>query len=175
MSITATDIPSLFNRARAALVFLGVERQTEDHDELNFFMAYLGDEVMLEDYQDYLDEVDKRCSKIESWKFRRDREIKLCEYVGEVGQRYQFDSMTVTFTKTEETEHGVRSMTTMTDETGNHFVYWNTINLKDENNQPIAAQKGQKVSFKAGVKEHKIFREVKQTVLGRALKAKLIS
>lgn len=111
-------------------------------------------------------------------------------YLGTPGQALILE-VTVTFTKTFETEYGMRYLTMMNDDAGNIVKYWNNVNILDpvlaqvqemENNPELpaenrgkrAAVKGDKVKLKASVKEHEIYKGVRGTVIQRARKVELI-
>jgi len=79
-------------------------------------------------------------------------------FVGQIKERLQL-TLTITFTTSFETMYGTSFLYNMVDDQGNVFVWFSSV--------AIRADKGDVWTLKGTVKEHKIYRDTKQTVLTR--------
>ena len=106
--------------------------------------------------------------------------VKSSAHVGTVGERQTFTAK-VEKIISGEGQFGFWHITKMIcEETGQQLVYKNTINIKDtvdEEGHPVShfVDEGDTVQFDAKIKEHSDFNGVKQTVLQRATKSKIIT
>lgn len=185
MSATAeaTDLTELFHRAKNALAILGLADQGQWAQDLRLFMKYENDQEMLETYQDFVQDVEKTCGLIERRQLEHERQAAVSGWVGIQGQRQDFTARVqaaLTFKPKEGHEDfGDKHLTILHDDDGNVLVYWNTIKLpaatvEDPFAEKRPAEKGERVSFAAMVVEHSEYKGVKQTLLQRVTKAKLL-
>jgi hypothetical protein len=98
-------------------------------------------------------------------KFKKN-EADPSQHIGTVGERATITA-TVVFTKDFNGTYGPGTLTVLRDEAGNVLKYWNAIRFDG-----AEAQKGDKVTFSAGIKEHGNYQGVNETVLTRVTKAK---
>lgn len=130
----------------------------------------------------YNEEQERKRKELEAkWAAEREAEQKNSKFLGEIGERLEFTG-TISFVKFFDGEFGTRYLTKVVTDEGNVVMYWNIIgadvtdfNLCDKEITKIDAAKGDRVYFKAAVKKHDEFRDVKQTVVSRATKGKLLS
>jgi hypothetical protein len=102
-------------------------------------------------------------------------------HLGEVGERIQFTG-TITFEKSFENEWGYSYLTKIRTDEGSEVIYWNLIPCLVNDVRECAAKpttkmdatKGDRVTFFAKVKKHDEYNGVKQTVVQRATKGKLL-
>lgn len=172
-------------RAQAILPELKLESQTRNvvlefiaQAEESFLTETENERLSLETVRDYIYPIIIRWEGILQ---KRKDEAKTSNFVGQIGEAKFFEA-TVVFWKSFEGDFGTRFLTMLKDDCGNALKYWNNFNIID----PIEAQangtdgkrvarKGDKIKFKATIKDHDIYKDVKSTVLSRARKAELIS
>ena len=87
----------------------------------------------------------------------RDKRLFPSNYVGEVKQRSEF-TLKVQFSINFANDWGGTTMTNLKDKDGNVFVYWGSA---------FVGSKGDEVKLIATIKEHKLYRGVKQTLINR--------
>ena len=121
-------------------------------------------------------------------KKRREAEGKLSNHVGTVGERIEITA-TIVMIKSYEKAYSFNkwdtqgTITKLVDDNGNQFIYFNDIKTKELHavdarmNTPSFedTDKGDKVCFRAMVKEHSEYQGTKQTILKRASKAVLLA
>lgn len=117
----------------------------------------------------------------EKWEAERKAEQEGSEHIGEVGDRIEFTG-TVSFTRSFENDYGFGFQTKLVTDDGNVVIYWNLFGaevadfgIDPDNIKKIDAEKGDRITFRAAVKKHDEFKGVKQTVISRATKCKLLS
>ena len=81
------------------------------------------------------------------------------EFVGEVKKRLMFPHLEVTFVRAFDGNYGTTYLHKMVDPEGNQFTWWASI--------PEPFDVGDMLTGKGSVKDHEVYREVKQTVLTR--------
>ena len=86
----------------------------------------------------------------------RERRLSPSNFVGEIGQRNDFD-VSVKFRLRFENYYGISWLNNLVDAQGNVFIYWGK----------CLGDKGDNIKFKATIKEHKVYNGVKQTVVNR--------
>lgn len=87
---------------------------------------------------------------------RRAEEVAKAEWIGTIGERVDLD-LTVAFRTSFETQFGICHVHSMRDAAGNVVVY--------KGNR--IAEKGQRITMKATIKEHAVYKDLKQTVVSR--------
>jgi len=99
-------------------------------------------------------------SKVKKHSFKiaelREKRLRPSNFVGEVGQRNDFD-VSVKFRLRFENDYGISWLNNLVDAQGNVFIYWGK----------CLGDKGDNIKFKATIKEHKVYNGVKQTVVNR--------
>jgi hypothetical protein len=96
------------------------------------------------------------------WNIAKLRERAESEHIGKIGQRIEIDATMIVCIGFDNF-YGTTYINTMKDADGNVFVYKGSNRL---------AKNGEKVSIKATVKEHGVYKGVKQTVVNRPSKMK---
>lgn len=110
------------------------------------------------------------------WKAEKEALQNSSKHIGEIGVRQEFVG-TVTFTKSFENDWGIGFMTKLVTDDGNEVMYWNIIGADASEfnfDGKIDADKGDRVSFFAKIKDHGEYDGVKQTTVQRATKGKLL-
>lgn len=141
-----------------------------DHAMIVDFLLNARRNVFLSNlYENYLDYgaltenqcecVRKAIAKQNEWQTAAAEKAATTEYFGEIGKRQDF-VLTVTFHTGFESEYGFVNVIGFINENGNVFIYKGS-------SRPKIIQKGDSVSFKATIKEHKEREGVKQTILAR--------
>lgn len=87
---------------------------------------------------------------------RKAEEAAKAQWVGTVGERREFE-LTVAFRTSFETQYGIMHVHSMRDAAGNVVVYKGA----------QIGEKGEKLKIKATVKEHAVYKDLKQTVVSR--------
>lgn len=187
MSATAHET-SLFDRCRHALGILGIGNDSEDAQDLLKALAYEGQSIDLSAHGAWVKMIEGICHKIERIHFEKTRKAAICKHVGIVGERQEFAARVV-FTKTfpadPENEDPAKArmfesyLTILNDVDGNVLKYWNRVNLPAPTDEdPKAkrpAEKGERVQFCAMVAQHGEYQGIKDTLIQRVTKAKLLT
>lgn len=177
------DLTELMHRAKNALSILGIADMGEWAQDLRLFLKYEENHEGLEAYMGFVEQVAKILLRIERRQLEHERQAAVSDWVGEQGQRRDFTARVqaaLTFKPKEgQEDFGDKHLTILHDDDGNVLVYWNTIRLpaatvEDPFAEKRPAEKGERVSFAAMVVEHSEFKGVKQTLLQRVTKAKLL-
>lgn len=111
------------------------------------------------------------------WKAEREAITKSSKHIGNIDERIEFTG-TVVFTKDFETEYGIGYMTKVHTDDGCEVIYWNNFGL-DASEQgftehKIDSDKGDRITFFAAIKAHSEYQGIKQTVIKRATRGKLL-
>lgn len=86
----------------------------------------------------------------------REKRLYPSNFFGEVGQRTDFD-VSLKFRLRFENYYGISWLNNLVDAQGNVFVYWGK----------CLGNKGDNIKMKATIKEHKVYKGIKQTVVNR--------
>ena len=86
----------------------------------------------------------------------RQKRLYPSNFFGEVGQRTDFD-VSLKFRLRFENDYGISWLNNLVDAQGNVFVYWGK----------CLGNKGDNIKMKATIKEHKVYKGIKQTVVNR--------
>jgi len=112
------------------------------------------------------------------WAAEREEMLKTSKHLGTIGERIEFTG-TIVFEKSFETEYGIGCMSKVHTDDGCEIMYWNTFNLDVTSvgftDHKIESHKGDHVTFFAAVKVHSEYNGIKQTVVKRATRAKLLA
>lgn len=99
------------------------------------------------------------------------------KFIGTIDERLQFTG-TIVFTKSFENAYGIGHMTKVHTDDGSEVMYWNIIGLDASDlgftDHKLDGNVGDKVTFYAAVKDHSVYNGIKQTVVKRATRGKLI-
>jgi len=108
----------------------------------------------------------------EDRKNEKTKEFKKSNFVGEVGEKTPLENLTIQNISGFEGSFGWTNIYRMTDEKGNIYTKFGTINPRFiTKDSPVTdISKGAVVSFTAEIKKHDTYKETKQTTLGRLSK-----
>jgi len=100
------------------------------------------------------------------------KEFKKSTFVGDVGEKEKLENLTIQNISGFEGSFGWTNIYRLTDEKGNIYTKFGTINPRFINDDsPVTdISKGAVVSFTAEIKKHDTYKDIKQTVLGRLSK-----
>lgn len=184
MSTTeAIDLTELMHRAKSALAILGLADNSQWAQDLRLFLKYEENHEGLAKFPEFVEDIAHVLQRIERRQLEHERQAAVSGWVGEQGQRRDFTARVqaaLTFKPKEgQEDFGDKHLTILHDDDGNVLVYWNTIKLPAATvENPFAekrpAEKGERVSFAAMVVKHGEYKGVKQTLLQRVTKAKLL-
>jgi uncharacterized protein (DUF3820 family) len=111
------------------------------------------------------------------WKAEAEAMQKSSRHLGTIGERMEFTG-TVVFEKSFDTEYGVGFMTKVHTDDGCELMYWNIFGLDASElgytHGKLDSQKGDRITFFAAVKDHSEYNGIKQTVIKRATRGKLL-
>jgi len=111
------------------------------------------------------------------WKSERESMINSSKHIGTIGERIEFTG-TIMFIKQFDTSYGTGSMTKVHTDDGYELIYWNTFKVDASelgfDLNKLDGAKGDRITFFATVKEHNEYNGIKQTIVKRATKTKLL-
>lgn len=111
------------------------------------------------------------------WAAEKEAVRQSSRHLGTIGERIQFTGV-ITFTKSFENAYGIGWMTKVLTDDGCEVMYWNLLGLDAKEigfeHHKLDGAKGDRVSFFAAVKDHGEYDGIKQTVVKRATKGKLL-
>lgn len=111
------------------------------------------------------------------WQAEKEALRASSKHLGTIGERIQFTG-TITFTKSFENDYGVGFMSKVITDDGSEVMYWNLFMLDASelgfSDNKLDGDKGDRITFFAKVKDHGEYDGVKQTVVSRATRGKLL-
>lgn len=92
------------------------------------------------------------------------------EYIGTLNKKYSFDKVTLDDIKHFETQFGSSSIYTFSDDAGNIIIKFGTLSEKYSTTNIVEI--GRVFSFNSEITKHELYRDIKQTTIGRLSKFK---